>query len=193
MKKIVIGGLLAVSGAALAGDYKPFVTIDTSSEKDSLTSEYIGANVTMGVKAANKMEYSVKVGTSSKNGYDGTDSISNNIELKIKKSYDIGMFFLPYVAVRLGEKLSSDATHFTHYAFDAGGKIPLSNGLALDIGYRYRNAVETSENYRSNRYHAMFLYDIDQNNTVGLRYASSFANKETEDRNSWRVHYQRNY
>ena len=193
MKNLVMAGLLAMSGAALAGDYKPFVAVDASSEKDSLTSDYIGANITMGVKTADKIEYSIKVGTSSKNGYNGTDTISNNLELKLKKSYDVGMIFLPYVAVRLGEKLNSDATHFTHYAFDAGAKVPMSNGLALDIGYRYRNAVQSSESYRSNRYHAMFVYDIDQNNTIGLRYANSFAHKETEDRKSWRVHYQRNY
>ena len=192
MKKIMIGGLLVLSGAALAGDNKPYVMLDSSSEKDSLANEYIGANVTIGVKAPGKLEYSVKAGVSLKNS-SSSDTISNNIEIKIKKSYDVGMFFIPYVGLRLGEKLNHDTSNLTHYSVDAGAKIPLSNGLALDIGYRYRNAFQSSENYRSNRYHATFLYDLDQHNTVGLRYASSFANSSTEDRDSWRVHYQRNY
>ena len=192
MKKIIMGGLLVLSGAALAGDNKPYVMLDSSSEKDSLANDYIGANVTIGVKTSGKLEYSVKAGVSLENT-SSSDTISNNIEIKIKKSYDVGMFFIPYVGLRLGEKLNHDTSNLTHYSVDAGAKIPLSNGLALDIGYRYRNAFQSSENYRSNRYHATFLYDLDQHNTVGLRYASSFANSSTEDRDSWRVHYQRNY
>jgi hypothetical protein len=44
------------------------------------------------------------------------------------------------------------------------------------------------------RYHAMFLYDIDQHNTVGLRYARSYSDvSDYEERKSWRVHYQRSY
>jgi opacity protein-like surface antigen len=193
MKKIIIGGLLVMSGSVLAGENKPFVMVDSNSEKDSLASEYIGANVTVGVKTANKVEYSVKAGVSLKSTT-SSDTISNNLEFKVKKSFDVGMFFLPYVSVRLGEKLNYNSTHFTHYAFDAGAKIPLTNGLALDIGTRYRNAFDSAENYKSMRYHAMFLYDVDQHNTVGLRYARSYSDvSDYEERKSWRVHYQRNY
>lgn len=193
MKKIIMGGLLLLSGAALAGDTKPFVMLDSSTEKDSLASEYIGANVTIGVKTADKFEYSVKAGTSAKST-SSSDTISNNLEFKVKKSFDLGMFFMPYVSVRLGEKLNYNTTHFSHYAFDAGAKMPLSNGLALDIGARYRNAFDSAENYRSTRYHAMLVYDVDQHNTVGLRYARSYSDvSDYEERKSWRVHYQRSY
>ena len=87
MKKIIMGGLLVLSGAALAGEYKPLVSLDASSEKDnkSIASEYIGANITIGVKTADKFEYSVKAGTSAKSTSD-SDTISNNIEFKVKKS-----------------------------------------------------------------------------------------------------------
>jgi len=210
MKKLLAFTLLALSGAVIAGDSggdgtdaprnKPFVMVDTSMETDaqysgSLATEYINANITMGVKTPSKTEFSVKVGGSLKDKYSGTDSLSNNIELKIKQSFDIGAFFLPYVAVRLGEKFNSDTTHFTHYAFDAGLKIPLTDKLALDVGARYRNAFDTAEKYRSTRLHAMVLYDVDKSNTVGLRYTQSDAlvAKPEEERKGWRVHYQRNY
>lgn len=199
MKKIIIGGLLALSGAAMADGNKSFIMVDTSSEKDnrsSIANEYIGANLTVGIKTPNKTEYSMKVGVSAKDKYDGTESISNNLEFKIKQSYDIGMFFLPYVAVRLGEKLSVDDDqhkNFTHYAFDAGAKVPLVGGLSLDVGARYRNAFKSSKDYESTRVHAMFLYDVNEYNTLGLRYARSNANNYEEERKSWRVHYQRNY
>jgi hypothetical protein len=196
MKKIIVGGLLALSGMAMAGENKSFIMVDTSSEKDNrspIANEYIGANLTVGIKTPNKTEYSMKVGVSAKDKYDGTESITNNLELKLKQSYDIGMFFLPYVSVRLGEKLNSDQTHFTHYAFDAGAKVPLVGGLSLDVGARYRNAFKSSKDYESTRVHAMFLYDVNAYNTLGLRYARSNADNYEEERKSWRVHYQRNY
>ena len=68
MKKILIGGLLALSGAAMADGNKSFIMLDANSEKDnrSIASEYIEANLTLGIKTPNKTEYSVKVGVSAK-------------------------------------------------------------------------------------------------------------------------------
>jgi hypothetical protein len=207
MKKLLALTLLAFSGAVIAGDdggdaprNKPYVMVDTGMEKDSasLANEYINVNLTMGVKTPSKTEFSVKVGASLKDlpgnsAYD--DKLSNNLEFKVKQSFDVGTFFLPYVAVRLGEKFVFDGSksHFTHYAFDAGLKLPLSDKLALDVGARYRNSFDTSKEYRSTRLHAMMLLDLDKSNTVGLRYTQSDAQSYYEERKGWRVHYQRNY
>jgi len=209
MKKLLALTLLAFSGAVIAGDSggdgtdaprnKPFIMVDTSMEKDaysSLANEYINVNLTMGVKTPSKTEFSVKVGASAKDVQNSTsDKLTNNIEFKVKQSFDIGTFFLPYVSVRLGEKFDYNTSHFTHYAFDAGLKIPLTDKLALDVGARYRNAFDSAEKYRSTRLHAMVLYDVDKSNTVGLRYTQSDAlvAKPEEERKGWRVHYQRNY
>jgi opacity protein-like surface antigen len=203
MKKLLALTLLALSGAVIAGDdsgeaprNKPYVMVDSSMERDAstLANDYINVNLTMGVKTPSKTEFSVKVGASAKDVPDSTsDKLTNNIELKLKQSFDIGAFFLPYVSVRLGEKFDYDTTHFTHYAFDAGLKLPLSDQLALDVGARYRNSFDTAKLYRSTRIHAMVLFDIDKSNTVGLRYTQSDAQSYTEERKGWRVHYQRNY
>ena len=209
MKKLLAFTLLALSGAVIAGDSggdgtdaprnKPFIMVVTSVEKDAYTSlanEYINVNLTMGVKTPSKTEFSVKVGASAKDVQNSTsDKLTNNIEFKVKQSFDIGTFFLPYVSVRLGEKFDYNTSHFTHYAFDAGLKIPLTDKLALDVGARYRNAFDSAEKYRSTRLHAMVLYDVDKSNTVGLRYTQSDAlvAKPEEERKGWRVHYQRNY
>jgi len=203
MKKLLALTLLALSGAVIAGDdsgeaprNKPYVMVDSSMERDAstLANDYINVNLTMGVKTPSKTEFSVKVGASAKDVPDSTsDKLTNNIELKLKQSFDIGAFFLPYVSVRLGEKFDYDTTHFTHYAFDAGLKLPLSDKLALDVGARYRNSFDTAKLYRSTRIHAMVLFDIDKSNTVGLRYTQSDAQSYTEERKGWRVHYQRNY
>ncbi len=195
MKRIVFAGAMVLATSASAGDYKPFVMVDVNSEKDanSIANEYIGANATVGVKGPNKIEYSVKAGVSAKNADGSSDTISNNIEVKLKKSYDIAGVAMPYVSVRLGEKIKYTGKHFTHYAFDAGVKVPLVASLALDVGARYRDAFDAAENYQSVRYHAMFLYDVNPHNTVGLRYAQSTSDNYEEERKSWRVHYQHNY
>ena len=201
MKKLIGLALLACAALAQAGEggseYKPFVMIDTSKERDgsTLANEYINANVTLGVKTANKVEYSIKTGLSLKDVPGGTtsDSLSNNIEGKIKKSYDLGLGFYPYVAVRLGQKFNKDTTSFTHYAFDAGAKIPTGENWAVDLGVRYRDDINYSKDYKSIRYHAMLLYDVNPSNTLGLRYTQSTSDNYEEERKGVRLHWQHNY
>ncbi len=197
---MTVAACASLAGPALADDsgsvYKPFVVLDSSVEKDgnTLANEYIGANITIGVKTANKVEYSVKAGLSLKDVPSSTsDKLSNNIEGKIKKSYDIGTFFTPYVAVRLGQKIKEDTTSFTHYAFDAGAKIPMAESLALDIGLRHRNAFDASKNYRSLRVHTTLLYELNAANTIGLRFTKSQSKNLDEERETWRLHWQHNY
>jgi len=219
MKKIlVISALVLASCLAHAeGDYKPFFMFDVNSEKDEkhsdLVRDYIGANVTVGVKSPNNIEYSIKTGASQKD-HDGLQTVSNNIEFKVKKSYHLTDSITPYAAIRLGEKIRSNGNHFTHYAIDGGVKFQLMDNLGFDTGLRYRNAVsndhfqkafERSPEYdttgtvtkaytfESIRLHGMFLFDLDKNNTVGLRYSQSKANDYEEERKSWRLHYQHNY
>lgn len=197
-KQIALSALVLCAGAAHAVELKPFVMVDASTEKDNATlaNDYINANLTVGVKAPNKMEYSLKIGGSEKTSSTGSESYSRNIEGKIKKSFDIGMPFSPYVSVRLGQKTNNTSTvkSFAHWAVDAGLKLPVTEAVALDVGVRYRDAFDRSESYQSTRYHVMGLYEIDPYNVVGLRYTTSTSSETyNEERNGWRLHYQRNY
>lgn len=193
MRKFAALGLMALMSTAAQAELKPFMSLDYSQEekRGSIADEYIAANVTIGVKAANKVEYSFKAGLSDKNPVTGTSTISNNIEIKIKKSYDLGNGLYPYVALRLGEKIEA-TKQFAHYAVDAGIKIPLGKGFAIDIGTRYRNAFATGNNFDSTRYHGMVTYDLTPSDSVGLRYAYS-TGAAAESKNSWRVHYAHNF
>lgn len=198
MKKLsILAALLLPAAAAQAADLKPFVMVDVSSEKDgaTLANEYISANLTVGVKAPNKMEYSVKLGGSEKTDSADTQSYSRSIEGKIKKSFDLGLPFSPYASVRLGQKTSNGtSTSFGYWAADAGLKLPLTEAFALDVGVRYRDAFSKADKYQSTRYHVMGLYEINPSNVVGLRYTTSTSSETyTEERNGWRLHYQRNY
>jgi len=207
MKKLFIASviLFASCTANAEGDFSPFVMFDVNSERDAkhddLARDYIGANLTVGVKTPNKIEYTIKGGVSQKDE-SGTQSISNNIEVKIKKSYKLTDTISPYVALRLGEKIGKDANHFAHYAIDGGVKFKLLDNLAFDTGLRYRNALDNEAyqkafsrtyTYESIRLHGMLLFDLDKTNTIGLRYSQSTADDYYEERKSWRLHYQHNY
>lgn len=208
MKKIFLTSaiLLASCVAHAEGDYSPFFMFDVNSETDqkdssNIARDYIGANVTVGVKAPNKIEYSIKTGVSQKDNQ-SEQRTSNNFELKIKKSYQLTDSVSPYVALRLGEKFSYDGKHFTHYAVDGGVKFKLMDNLAFDTGVRYRNALNNNKyqdasgseySYKSVRVHGMLLFDLDKSNTLGLRYSQSNADDYYEERKSWRLHYQHNY
>jgi opacity protein-like surface antigen len=207
MKKLFIACviLFASCTANAEGDFSPFVMFDVNSERDAkhddLARDYIGANLTVGVKTPNKIEYTIKGGVSRKDE-SGTQSINNNIEVKIKKSYKLTDTISPYVALRLGEKIGKDANHFAHYAIDGGVKFKLLDNLAFDTGLRYRNALDNEAyqkafsrtyTYESIRLHGMLLFDLDKTNTIGLRYSQSTADDYYEERKSWRLHYQHNY
>lgn len=192
MKKLLATGLLAVSAAASAGDYTPFIGFDAASERDSLKNDYVNANITVGLKAPGKMEYSVRMGATEKE----SSTYSRNIEAKVKKSFDLGLPLVPYVALRLGQKSSNngDKASFTHVAADAGLKIEVTRQLALDIGARYRDSISSSVHYQSTRYHAAVLYELDPSNVVGLRFTTSTSsNKPEEERDGWRFNYQHNF
>ena len=191
MKNILAASLLALSAAASAGDYTPFVGIDAATERDSLKNDYVSANLTVGLKAPGKMEYSVRIGATEKE----ENTHTRNIETRIKKSFDVGMPFSPYLAVRLGQKTSNtDKSSFSHWALDAGLKLPVASQLALDVGVRYRDAFRSTVNYQSTRYHVAMLYEIDPSNVVGLRYTTSTStNKPEEERDGWRINYQHNF
>ncbi len=196
MKTALILGLLGLGAvAAQATELKPFVVVDTSTEKDALAYEYINANLMVGVKAANKTEYSLKLGGSQKSPTSGADTYSRSIEAKIKKSFDLGLPFTPYLAFRIGEKTdNATSKSVSHWAADAGLKLPVTERFGLDVGVRYKDTFNSTNAYQSTRYHLGGLYAIDPSNIVGLRYSTSTSNNnEHEERRGWRVHYQHNY
>jgi hypothetical protein len=90
--------------------------------------------MTIGVKAPNKWEYSIKAGYSDP-ASPGTSSSSlntQNVELKVKKSFETGLGVYPYVAVRLGQKFNDQtAVKIKHYAVDLGLKVPVGWDLQL--------------------------------------------------------------
>ncbi len=191
MKKILLGAMLALSGISAQAQLKPFVSFDyADEEKRSTGSKNAAVNMTIGVKAPNKWEYSIKAGYADP----ASGSNTQNVELKVKKSFETSYGVLPYVAVRLGQKFTTTSTNLQHYAVDLGLKVPLGKGFAVDVGTRYRNALkeDPAQLFDSVRYHATLLYDLNENHGVGLRYAQSNG-ADAESKNSVRAHYTYNF
>jgi hypothetical protein len=172
--------------------------IDVATEKDAVSpvkNEYFNKHITVGVKTPKKWEYSLKLGTSDKDAQ--TYELMNNVlEGKIKKSFELKKGVYPYFAARFGEKTFSAKTKpytssFTYYSFDVGTKLSLSSAWGLDIGARWRDSDKYE--YKSTRYHAMLLFDVNAHNTLGLRYSQSSSDNLEEDRESIRLHWQHNF
>jgi len=197
---LLIGVIVSRAGAAesTTAQLTPFVMLDVATEKDSVSpikNEYFNKHITTGFKTAGKWEYSLKLGTSDKDART-YKLVSNVIEGKIKKSFEARKGIYPYVSARFAEKTYSSKTKpytssFTYYSVDVGSKFSLSDSIGLDIGFRFRDSDKYS--YESERYHAMLLFDINEFNTMGLRYSESSSDNLEEDRQSVRLHWQHNF
>ena len=185
-KSILATTMLAISGVAAAGGY---VDLQYYQEENRNThSENIKHAVTVGNKVDGGWDYSLKLETSQTEL--GNGSIGEGVEVRLRKSFAVGVL-KPYVGLRLGEKISS-SSHFSHYAVDAGTKFPLVGALTGDIGYRYRNALQTENAYESNRYHAAVSYALTKNDSVAIRYSQAYGDT-SEEKDSWRLTYSHSF
>jgi hypothetical protein len=180
MKKfLVLAALLAASVAQAGGAY---TSLEYSNETNRATNvDNIKEGLVVGIKDG-AMDYSLKMENSQTEF--GNGSISQGLELRVKRSFD--MF---YLGGRVGEKVSS-STHFSHYAVDAGVKIPLGAGFTGDVGYRYRNAFESGHDYRTNRAHLAVGYALTKQDSVALRRSRSWGD---EEKDAWRLQYTRSF
>ena len=115
----------ATSTAFAAGGY---ASLEYSNETNRATdADNIKEALVVGTKDGDT-DYSLKMENSQTEF--GSGSISQGLEVRVKQSFGDKGGIRPYLGVRLGEKVSS-STHFSHYAVDAGVKIPLGNGLLM--------------------------------------------------------------
>lgn len=186
--KLVVASLLLVSGLAVAESkgYAEFQYYDE--ENRNTKADNIKAAVVVGLKTTELWDYSLKMEGSQAEF--GNGSITQGIEGRVKKSFEFGSF-KPYLGVRLGEKISS-TENFSHYAADYGVKFPLIGNLSGDVGGRWRNAFDTSHQFRSSRGHVGVAYALTDKDTVAVRYSRAYGD-ESEGKNSWRLAYNRSF
>ncbi len=186
LAKILAVTTLLVTGVANAGGYADIQYYQE--ENRNTNKENIKHAITVGNKTDGGWDYSFKLETSQTEV--GNGSIGEGVEVRVRKGFALASL-KPYVGVRLGEKIGSSA-HFRHYALDAGTKFPLIGSLTGDVGYRYRNAFDTVNDYQSNRGHVALAYAITKQDSVAVRYSQSYGTT-SEEKNSWRFTYSRQF
>ena len=174
MKKLFLVTMIAMCGLAQAGGY---TSLEYSNENNRAT----GAdNIKEALVVGNKVgdtDYSLKIENSQTEF--GSGSITQGLEFRVKQSFGDKGGLRPYLGVRLGEKVTS-STHFSHYAFDAGVKIPLGAGFTGDVGTRYRNAFDTANAYQTTRAHVAVGYDLTKQDAIAVRWSRSWGDEEKD-------------
>jgi len=184
MKKILVAAVMAFAGSAFAGGY---ASLEYSNETNRATdADNIKEALVVGMKDGDT-DYSIKMENSQTEF--GSGSISQGLEVRVKQSFGEKGGIRPYVGVRLGEKVSS-STHFSHYAFDAGVKIPLGAGFTGDLGARYRDAFDTSNNYTTQRAHLAVGYDLTKQDSLAVRWSRTWGD---EEKDAVRLQYTRSF
>lgn len=175
MKKIVLATILAsVFGIASAGGY---TSLEYTNENNRVTgANNIKQGLVVGTKVGDT-DYSLKMENSQTEF--GNGSISQGLEVRVKQSFGDKGGIRPYVGVRLGEKVTS-STHFGHYAFDAGVKVPLGAGFTGDVGARYRNAFDTVNAYETRRAHLAVGYELTKQDSIAVRWSRSWGDEEKD-------------
>ena len=184
MKKILVAAVMAFAGSAFAGGY---ASLEYSNETNRATD---ADNIKEALVVGNKdgdTDYSLKMENSQTEF--GSGSISQGLEVRVKQSFGDKGGIRPYFGVRLGEKVSS-STHFSHYAFDAGVKIPLGAGFTGDLGARYRDAFDTSNNYTTQRAHLAVGYDLTKQDSLAVRWSRTWGD---EEKDAVRLQYTRSF
>jgi hypothetical protein len=178
VKAFLLVCLMAV-GSAMANGY---ASLEYYDEHNRATSkDNIKEALVVGAKS-DGFDYSLKMENSQTEF--GSGSITQGLEARVKKS--IGMV---YVGGRLGERVSS-SSHFSHYAVDAGVKIPVVGGLYTDIGGRYRNAFDSVNKFKTTRAHAAVGYALTKQDNVAVRWSRSWGD---EEKDAWRLQYTRSF
>jgi len=168
VKAVLLVSLMAV-GSAMAGGY---TSLEYSNETNRATDvDNIKEGLVVGIKEG-AMDYSLKLENSQTAL--GSGSISQGMEVRVRRSFDIF-----YLGGRLGERVSS-STHFSHYAIDAGVKVPLGAGFTSDVGFRYRDAIDTSNNYATQRAHVAVGYELTKQDAVAVRWSRSWGDEEKD-------------
>ncbi len=182
MKKVVLTvALFLAATSAFAGNWYGAGEVETLENRQT-HADSIGTSVIIGYKEG-AWQYSGKLSTSQAEW--GNGSISNTYEGRIKRSFDLGGTVKPYIQGRLGEKVSS-TKNFSYYAVDTGLVVPVSRRIDVDFSYRYRNAFNDNNDYQTDRYGIEGKVKFTDKDSVGLRYARSYGDSET---NSWRLQY----
>lgn len=165
MKKILAISALLVSGSVFAASG----TLEYQSIDGKTTTPTDQNNYSLTVKESINKNFVGDLGISqTSNRTAGSDTLaSTRTEAGLTGSSSL-LGVAPYVRTALGQKFTS-STNFTYYSVEPGVSVPVGP-LTAKVGYRFRNAVDTSNNDTTRTWRAGLSYDLTAKDTIGVRY-----------------------
>jgi hypothetical protein len=187
LAKIIAMATLLVTSVAQAGGY---TQVEYSTEENRNTNkEAIKLGVIGGIKTTEGWDYSFKLESGQTEL--GNGSISDGVEVRVRKNFNKIGFVTPMLGVRLGQKITS-STHFGHYAVDGALKFPLFGSFKGEVGARYRDTFDTENLYQSTRGHVTLGYALTKQDDISIRFAKAYGDT-SEEKDSWRLQYTRSF
>ncbi len=177
----------ALLAAAVASSHAaPFIGIEYSAEEKRATGQSgMSAAASLGYKAADQAEYSVKAGFSQHAL--GHGEAAESVEAQVKKPFFATAAWFPYAAAGVGEKFSA-ADHYSYYFVDAGMNVRLTARSSLDVGSHSVNAFDPARKLYSTRFHTAMSWRVGGADSIGLRYSKSYG-MTAQEKDAWRVAY----
>ncbi len=100
---------------------------------------------------------------------DPSNTLSTRLEAGLTGTVSV-YGIMPYVRLGVGEKFTN-TTNFSYYSVEPGASVPLGNtGLSARLGYRYREAFDSSNNDTTRTWRAAFSYSLNKSNSINLGY-----------------------
>ena len=193
MKKLIISTLavLALTATANATDLPnkkkaPAAPVAAEAAKaasnDSLTISYgqdLGNNFGAKVDDAYGVTYKHNIGGGiSVSGVASTTQAPNsqlNQNLEAQVGYALPAFAGVAVSGKVGVGERFSTTNFPYYALYGAADYAIGGGLTLNaINYRYRDAFDTANNYKSHKIGTGVTYDITSNYSVNVGVSRSY-------------------
>lgn len=162
MKKFILFYLMVTAGIANAGG---FGSVEYSS-RDGVngTADSNAYKVTIGTT----LNDNLKVDLSNRfKQNDGTNTNDTRIEGGLTYQTPLTSSFSVYTRAALGEKFTS-TKDFSYYSIEPGVKYSVTPDLSVKAAYRYRNAVDSANQDKTNAIRLGTEYSLTKNYSVGL-------------------------
>ncbi len=145
------------------------------------------AAATLGYKAADGNEYSVKAGFSQPSFTHGVSS--EILEAQAKTYFLVTDRRQPYAALGVGERFKS-AGNFEYVFVTAGIKLPTTEMSLLDFGSTWTSAGDVDRTYYITRLYATFSFGLTPSDWISVR-ASRCVGVQAVEQDSLRLMYTR--
>ena len=163
MKKILTSLIaLAISGMVFAGS----VTVEGSAINTVGGNDQSRAKIALSESINNTFSVHTQLASTQT---DNTNSVGTRLEIGGTATVPLFGSVKGYTKVSLGQKYGTYGS-FTYYAIEPGIAVPLSSNLTAKVGYRYRTAVNESNNDTTDTVRVGVAYALNKKDAVGFRF-----------------------